>query len=110
VTYVPQPGDRRYDVSFFIGPCSEKEAGALADAILELDEFKSVGGGGVGLQVVEEVPERVVGKATHDLQDEHGPPYVVTEDVAKGELLLVGPELKKGDPPQVVKMTGLTSD
>jgi hypothetical protein len=44
--------DHRYDVGFYIGPCSEKEAEALAEAILDLPEFGAVGGGGVAMQIV----------------------------------------------------------
>ena len=40
---------KRYDIGFYIGPCSEEEAVALADAILDLAEAKSVGAGGVGI-------------------------------------------------------------
>jgi hypothetical protein len=40
---------QRYEISSFIGPCTEEEAIALAEAILELPEHKAVGGGGVGM-------------------------------------------------------------
>lgn len=39
--------DRRYEISTFIGPCAEKDADALCEAILDLPEFAAVGGGGV---------------------------------------------------------------
>ncbi len=44
----------RYEVSFFIGPCEQGEAEALAEAIVDLPEFEAVGGGGVGLQRIAE--------------------------------------------------------
>jgi hypothetical protein len=44
--------EHRYELSLFIGPCSEEERDALAGAILELPEFKAVGGGAVGMEEV----------------------------------------------------------
>lgn len=44
----------RYEVLFYIGPCSEDQATALCEAILELPEAKAVGAGGVGLERVRE--------------------------------------------------------
>lgn len=40
----------RYEFSFFIGPDSEEKAIALSEAIMDLSEFKAVGGGAVGMQ------------------------------------------------------------
>lgn len=40
---------RRYEISMFVGPCTEDEATTLAERIMGLPEFKAVGGGGVGL-------------------------------------------------------------
>lgn len=50
--------ERRYEIGFFIGPCSEQDAELLLDAILDLPEFRDVHGGGIGLAAVEseEVP------------------------------------------------------
>jgi len=39
----------RYELDFFIGPCSEDEAVALAEAIEELPGFKAVGGGCIAI-------------------------------------------------------------
>ena len=44
----------RYELAFFIGPCSEAERDALAERILDLAEFKTVGGGGIGMTPVTE--------------------------------------------------------
>lgn len=44
----------RYEILTFIGPCSQEEAEALCDAILDLDEHKAAGGGGVGMSPVDD--------------------------------------------------------
>lgn len=44
--------DQRYVFTIHIGPCSEKDADALADAIIDLPEFGRVGGGGIGMRGV----------------------------------------------------------
>lgn len=43
---------KRYEVGFYIGPCTEEEATALAHAILDLPEFRAVGGGAVSTDIV----------------------------------------------------------
>lgn len=48
--YRPQAGDARYEVSFFVGPDTEERVLALVEAIMDLPEFKAVGGGAVGME------------------------------------------------------------
>lgn len=42
-------GERRYDVSLIVGPCSQEQAETLADAILDLQEASAVYAGAVGV-------------------------------------------------------------
>ncbi len=49
-----KPDEVRFDIGFYIGPCTEEEATALAEAILDLPEFKAVGGGAVSIGSVPE--------------------------------------------------------
>jgi hypothetical protein len=44
----------RYEVSLYIGPCSQEEAEALMEAITDLPEAHAVGAGAVGLAPFEE--------------------------------------------------------
>lgn len=48
------PRSTRFDLGFYIGPCTEEEAQDLVDAILDLDEFRAVGGGGISTGKVDE--------------------------------------------------------
>jgi hypothetical protein len=44
----------RYEVTLYIGPCTEDEAETLMDAIIDLPEARAVGAGAVGLTPFEE--------------------------------------------------------
>ena len=45
----PDHAAARYELSLFVGPCTEDEATALAEKIMELTAFKAVYGGAVGI-------------------------------------------------------------
>ena len=47
-----EPQVVRYELSTYIGPCTAQEAEALMSAILNLDEFQAVYGGGVTSKIV----------------------------------------------------------
>lgn len=73
----------RYDVSCFIGPCTEAEAEALADRILGLPEFKAVGGGGVSVVRVADPPGRPSARREQILAALAQRPMTVPELVAE---------------------------
>jgi hypothetical protein len=75
----------RYEVSLYIGPCSQEEAEALMEAITDLPEAHAVGAGAVGLAPFEEpVASSVSAGAVKALIADASEPFLVPDVTPRG--------------------------